>query len=573
MAGRNSLLRLGWGLSGQDSIPNTLSMKTAFLAGLGLALCSTSALAQQVAPGLTLFNPNFDTKTYLIDNNGVVVHTWNLTAFPGVSVHLDEDGTLLRTKQVPGPITIGGWGGGVERVAFDGSLLWDFTLSNAQYVQHHEALTLPNGNVLMIAWERLNAAQAIGAGRNPANLSGTQWLPDALIEIQPTGPTSGVEVWRWRAMDHLIQDFDPSKPNFGVVADHPERININWPPVAVPQGEWMHSNGIDYDEATDQIVISVPEHDEIWIIDHSTTTAEAAGSTGGNQGKGGDLLYRWGNPQAYGRGTAADQTLHYQHNPNWIAEGLPGAGNLLLFNNRVPGPPQHSEVFELTRQNDASGAFPVLGPGQTYGPAGPVWSYAAPNPGDFTSPVISGAQRLANGNTLICSGAQGWLFEVTNTKSKVWQYFNNFTQTGIKYVFRANKHERYLWSNTREFSAAAGGTLKLDLVAGTPHAGELYAVLGSFNGTTPGLPIDGFVFPLVSDAYFNLMLTQPNVGPFGNTFGVLDGLGRAQASVTLPAGAGVPLIGKTIHHAWAALDPATLQVQLTSHAEPVTVVP
>jgi hypothetical protein len=177
MAGRNSLLRLGWGLSGQDSIPNTLSMKTAFLAGLGLALCSTSALAQQVAPGLTLFNPNFDTKTYLIDNNGVVVHTWNLTAFPGVSVHLDEDGTLLRTKQVPGPITIGGWGGGVERVAFDGSLLWDFTLSNAQYVQHHEALTLPNGNVLMIAWERLNAAQAIGAGRNPANLSGTQWLP------------------------------------------------------------------------------------------------------------------------------------------------------------------------------------------------------------------------------------------------------------------------------------------------------------------------------------------------------------------------------------------------------------
>lgn len=549
-------------------------MKTALLAGVGLALCAPFAPAQQAAPGLTLFNPNFDTKAYLIDDHGNTVHTWSAGAFPGVSVHLDEDGTLLRTKQVPGPITIGGWGGGVERIAFDGTVQWDFIMSNASDIQHHEALTLPNGNVLMIVWERLNVLHAVNAGRDPAALSGTQWLPDAIVEIQPTGPTSGVEVWRWRAMDHVIQDFDPALPNFGVVADHPERININWPPGPQAQGEWMHSNGIDYDAATDQIVLSVPNHDEIWVIDHSTTTAEAAGSTGGNQGRGGDLLYRWGNPQAYDRGTAADQQLFFQHNPNWIAEGLPGAGNILLFNNRVPGPPQHSEIFELTRQNDASGAYPALAPGQAHGPAAPVWTYVAPNPGTLNSPPISSAQRLANGNTLICSGAQGWIFEVTNAGQGVWQYFNNFTQTGIKYVFRAHKQERYLWSNTREFSAASGGTLQLDLLAGSDFGGDLYFVVGSFGGTTPGVVLDGHLLPLVTaDPYFNMTISQPNQAPFGNTLGLLDGLGRATATVTLPPGVGVPFIGKTIHHAWAAIDPVTLQVKLTSHAEPVTVVP
>ncbi|MGC8644373.1 MAG: hypothetical protein ACP5XB_31305, partial [Isosphaeraceae bacterium] len=57
----------------------------------------------------------------------------------------------------------------------------------------------------------------------------------------------------------------------------------------------------------DQILLSVHSFSEIWIIDHGTTTAEAATHKGGRSGKGGDLLYRWGNPQAYRAGTAADQ--------------------------------------------------------------------------------------------------------------------------------------------------------------------------------------------------------------------------------------------------------------------------
>ena len=58
------------------------------------------------------------------------------------------------------------------------------------------------------------------------------------------------------------------------------------------ESDFLHVNSVAYNERLDQIAISVPEYGEIWILDHSTTTQEAAGSEGGRQGRGGDLLYR-----------------------------------------------------------------------------------------------------------------------------------------------------------------------------------------------------------------------------------------------------------------------------------------
>jgi hypothetical protein len=60
---------------------------------------------------------------------------------------------------------------------------------------------------------------------------------------------------------------------------------------------WNHMNSIDYNPTFDQIAMSVRGNSEVWIIDHSTTTAQAKGHTGGKYGKGGDLLYRYGNPE------------------------------------------------------------------------------------------------------------------------------------------------------------------------------------------------------------------------------------------------------------------------------------
>jgi hypothetical protein len=181
---------------------------------------------------------------------------------------------------------------------------------------------------------------------------------------------------------------------------------------------------VDYNAEVDQIVLSVHELSEIWIIDHSTTTAQAAGHSGGRSGKGGDLLYRWGNPRAYRAGTKADQTLFAQHNAQWIRRGLPGEGHLLVFNNGGHRPDgDYSSVDELILPVDAQGRYHRES-GAAYGPKAPVWSYSAPKKSDFYAFFISGAHRLPNGGTFICSGPNGTLFEVTPDKQLVWKYVN-----------------------------------------------------------------------------------------------------------------------------------------------------
>ena len=171
-------------------------------------------------------------------------------------------------------------------------------------------------------------------------------------------------------------------------------------------------------------MISVHEFSEIWIIDHSTTTAEAAGHTGGRSGKGGDLLYRWGNPRVYRAGTKADQTLFAQHNAQWIPRGLPGEGHLLVFNNGGHRPDgEYSSVDELVLPVDARGGTSSSRERRS-GPKKPVWSYSAPKKSDFYASFISGTHRLPNGNTMICSGPNGTLFEVTPDKEIVWKYVN-----------------------------------------------------------------------------------------------------------------------------------------------------
>ena len=171
-------------------------------------------------------------------------------------------------------------------------------------------------------------------------------------------------------------------------------------------------------------MLSVFEFSEIWVIDHGTKTEEAAGHEGGKYGKGGDLLYRWGNPRAYRAGTVKDQKLFGQHNAHWIAKGLPGEGHVLVFNNgmrRTGG--AYSSVDEIVLPVDDKGRYEYA-KGKAYGPDKPTWSYTAPKKIDFYAPFISGAERLPNGNTLICSGTNGTIFEVTPKDEIVWKYVN-----------------------------------------------------------------------------------------------------------------------------------------------------
>ncbi len=188
--------------------------------------------------------------------------------------------------------------------------------------------------------------------------------------------------------------------------------------------DWTHFNSVAYNAELDQLVVSVHNFSEIWIIDHSTTTAEAASHKGGKQGVGGDLLYRWGNPRAYRSGTNVDQRLFAQHNASWIPKGLKGAGHLLVFNNGARRPDgTYSSVDEIELPVDSQGHY-TRQTSLPFGPDKPIWSYIAPNKSEFFAMLISGAQRLPNGNTLVCSGPDGTVFEVAGENEVVWKYVN-----------------------------------------------------------------------------------------------------------------------------------------------------
>lgn len=137
-------------------------------------------------------------------------------------------------------------------------------------------------------------------------------LPDYVIEVEPTPPVGGNIVWEWHVWDHLIQEHDASKDNYGDPAAHPELVDVNGSGGKVA-AFWNHMNSIHYNPELDQIMMSVRGNSELWVIDHSTTTEEAAGHSGGRYGKGGDLLYRWGNPSTYGAGDRNDQQLFQRH--------------------------------------------------------------------------------------------------------------------------------------------------------------------------------------------------------------------------------------------------------------------
>ena len=381
--------------------------------------------------GYTLFAPMHYRTTYLINNNGELCHSWPSNWEPGRSVVLLEDGHLLHTcfqAPVVNPYFPGGGEGGrVEEYDWDGNLVWAYNYSDSMHLQHHEAKPLPNGNVLMIAYDRMLYNPAIAAGRRPDRLPERELWPDHVIEVEKTGDTTGTIVWEWHVWDHLIQDYDSTKQNYGVVADHPELIDVNF---GDARACWNHTNSINYNADPDQIVISVRGNSEIWVIDHSTTTEQARGHSGGRGGRGGDLLYRWGNPQAYRAGTRTDQKLFQQHDGGWIPAGYPGAGNMLIFNNGIGRPGGgYSSVDEIVPPVDSLGHY-YLPPGGHYGPEAPVWSYAATPPSSFYSSEISGAQRQPNGNTLICAGIFGNFFEVTRDSEMVWRYVNPVTDSG-----------------------------------------------------------------------------------------------------------------------------------------------
>ncbi len=464
--------------------------------------------------GYSLISPMNSKSTYLIDMEGRIVNEWKSDYTPAMCAYLLENGHLLRPGAERGFMQGGpGAGGRIQEFTWEGELVWDYSFGESKQRPHHDICRLPNGNILVVASDPKTKDEAIAAGRRLESVR-TQLLPDCILEIKPTGSTTGEIVWEWHAWDHLIQDLDKARPGYGDVSEHPELVDVNFstdmmdrmmsdpqqlanlrslgyvgggtpprgaarqpqnpgnrnqaddakksqtdPPVpggpgrpdgrdrrgpgpgnpgqggpgrgpggpgggpgGPLEGDWMHVNSVAYNAKFDQIMISVHEFSEVWVIDHSTTTAEAASHKGGRGGKGGDLLFRWGNPRVYRSGSNVDQQLFAQHCAHWIEEGLPGAGNMLVFNNGNGRPDgAYSSIDEIELPQTDTGGFRKE-EFVAYAPVKAAWSYSAPEKTDFFSMLISGAQRLPNGNTFVCSGNQGLLFEVTPDNNIVWQF-------------------------------------------------------------------------------------------------------------------------------------------------------
>lgn len=373
---------------------------------IALILSFNCSLQAQQFNGYTLYSTQNSTTAVLMDTNQATFKTWTgLSAATGYSSYLMPGGFLIRAAKASGVSFTGGpICGKVQKHDYAGNLVWDYTYSTTSYCSHHDICPMPNGNVLLIAYERRTATEVGAAGGS--NL--IEMWPDKIVEIQPTGATTGNVVWEWKAWDHLMQGVDPSKPNYvdtNQMKDHPESLNINYK----QSKDWLHMNGLDYNPMLDQVAFSSHNMNEWYIIDHSTTTSEAATHSGGNSGKGGDILYRWGNPLAYKAPGIVD--LNVTHDAHWIPEGSPNPGRLVGFNNRNSNPSYVDQII-----TPVNGYLYNKTAGQSFDPA----TYTARHTVNGYSSNMGNSQQLKNGNMLVCVATSGKIYEVNAAGTQLW---------------------------------------------------------------------------------------------------------------------------------------------------------
>ncbi len=367
---------------------------------LTLILFSTLLQAQNWGE-YTLVARSNQTSVSLINLAKATVKTWTGTGGTGYSAYVLPDGSLLRSvSNIGNSFSGGGMTGKIQKINANNVTTWDYTYSTSAYCLHHDICPMPNGNVLAIAYEAKTATETSAAGAN----TGILVWSEKIVELQPTGLNTANVVWEWKLWDHLAQNVDAAKANYVTsIVNNPQLMNINYN----LQKDWVHMNGIDYNPTTDQIVVSSHNLNELWLIDHSTSTAQAALHTGGNSGKGGDFLYRWGNPAAYSAaGTAVFNVVHDAH---WVTDG-PYAGYFAAFNNK--GVTASQSCVDFIQPNY------TLTPGQAYLPS----TYTARKSGFGYTSNMGNSQSLPNGNTLVCVATAGNIYEINPAGTIIWTH-------------------------------------------------------------------------------------------------------------------------------------------------------
>lgn len=435
--------------STQSRFPNTIiMMKKLLLPSLLFLYCYSSA---QQWGEYTLYSVQNSTTAYLVDTNGTTFHTWTgMTGGTGYSSYLMPGGILWRSVSNQGnQLSGGGMTGRVQKVAYDGTLLWDFTYSSSTYCLHHDICPMPNGNVLLISFDVRTAAEATTAGCSTGHIV---WS-EKIIEVQPTGANTGNIVWEWKLWDHLTQNIDSTRANYhATIVDHPELLNINYQNGSTTR-DWMHMNGVDYNPVLDQVVFSSHNLNQLFVIDHSTTTAEAAGHTGGQSGKGGDFLYRWGNPTSYGATGAT--IFNVVHDAHFVPSDCPNANYIVGYNNN--GISNNQSCVDMVNP-PYDGYNYLINPGSAYAPT----AYTKRIPCNGHNSNMGNSQQLPNGNSLICIAQSGTIYEVDSNNTILW------TKTASGTVPQAFRYTACYVSGTQPTTPTivpSGDTLYADAAA------------------------------------------------------------------------------------------------------------
>jgi len=378
-----------------------------------IILCAASFnnFAQQWN-GLTLIAVKSATTCRLVDTAGVTVKTWTCTGGGnGYPAYMIPGGTIYRTISVTSSVVPqnGGMTGRIQKIDYAGNLLWEYTYNSPQGILHHDITVLPNGNILATAYDVKNAADIAAAG---CTSTVTEMWSERIMELEPVGSNSANIVWEWKMWDHLVQNVMPAANNYQTtIVDYPELWNINYQ----SKRDFFHMNGLDYNPVLDQICFSSHWRNEWYIIDHSTSTAEAATHTGGNSGKGGDILYRWGNPAAY---QATGPTIcNVTHDAHFIPDGSPNAGYLVGFNNGGQILPSLRSTIDRVSTPRVGYNYTIT-PGSAFTPT----TYNARYVCTAYSSGYSSSEQFENGNQMICLAGAGVVYEVNAGGTLIWSY-------------------------------------------------------------------------------------------------------------------------------------------------------
>ena len=382
-----------------------------------IIIFSFNIVVSEISEGIVLLSDfQYDTAV-LVDIDHEIINQW---AIPNLlKSYLNPDSSLYSFSRVNNNDFL------IQLIDWDGNNLWTYLLENDICRLHHEQEILPNGNILCLCRETITSQQNIF-------FEGDLDI-DKIIEIEPIGNNEMNIIWEWHFYDHLVQDSNIDSPEYGNVSLNPQLLNIN---AHSNYNDYTHINCIDFNPELNQIIMSSRSLNEIYIIDHSTTTEEASGNSGGVYNMGGDILYRWGNPSIYNRGDNSDQKLFAPHGVNWVNNSFPGGGNILLFNNEHILIPENlvesqSAVVEFQSPVLNNGSYPLIDE-EPFAPTDFIWSYQS----DFFSTTHSGAFRLSNGNTFITSFVDDRIFEVDYEGMIQWEYIGDFLNVhrAIKYA-------------------------------------------------------------------------------------------------------------------------------------------